>query len=269
LSARPPDLDFWTGTRPGCGGRVPEHCPISILQAHGGGALPGFALSTIDRFVRVSSQPAVEQPPGACCTLSPCCSSTKHAPGSTRRTTPQAARTMQRGPRPDTYSVPSTSGSQAGRVRYEHDRAKHAMQGQPKPAPGKGAWARFHRHWIASGIASLGKEGPRLNLLSAAPHTPPVAPGSTHIRVTAALLPARAGQPLKAVWALVVEDVAADGSHTARMNEGERRHRHRSHARSRPQRMRRHPPDLASSVPGGRKKRGSSAPPSTAGAVAP
>jgi hypothetical protein len=73
--------------------------------------------------------------------------------------------------------------------------------------------------WIASGIriASLGKEGPRLNLLSAAPHTPPVAPGSTHIRVTAALLPAKAGQPPKAAWALVVEDVAADGSHTARM----------------------------------------------------
>ena len=129
--------------------------------------------------------------------------------------------------------------------------------------------------WIASGIriASLGKEGPRLNLLSAAPHTPPVAPGSTHIRVTAALLPARAGQPLKAAWALVVEDVAADGSHTARMNEGERRHRHRSHARSRPQRINnecvatRQTWQVACQV--AVKKKGSSAPPSTAGAVAP
>ena len=106
----------------------------------------------------------------------------------------------------------------AGQVRYEHDRAKHAMRGQPKPAPGKGAWARFHGHWIASGIASLGKEGPRLNLLSAAPHTQPVAPGSTHIRVTAALLPAKAGQPPKAGWALAVEDVAADGTRTTRMS---------------------------------------------------
>ena len=34
----------------------------------------------------------------------------------------------------------------AGQVQYEHDRAKHAMRGQPKPAPGKGAWARFHGH---------------------------------------------------------------------------------------------------------------------------
>jgi hypothetical protein len=42
--------------------RAAEHCPISILQAHGGGAIPGFALWTIDRFVAVSSALAVEQP---------------------------------------------------------------------------------------------------------------------------------------------------------------------------------------------------------------
>ena len=46
LSARPPDLAFWTGTRPRVVGVSPsiDHCPISILQAHGGGAIPGFAL---------------------------------------------------------------------------------------------------------------------------------------------------------------------------------------------------------------------------------
>jgi hypothetical protein len=44
------------------GGRAPDHCPISILQAHGGGAIPGFALWTIDRFVAVSSTLAVELP---------------------------------------------------------------------------------------------------------------------------------------------------------------------------------------------------------------
>ena len=43
-------------TAPG-GERVPEHCPISVLQAHGGGAIPRLALWTIDRFVRFSSEP--------------------------------------------------------------------------------------------------------------------------------------------------------------------------------------------------------------------
>jgi len=41
---------------------VPEHCPISILQAHGGGAIPGFALWTTERFVAVSSEPLVDLP---------------------------------------------------------------------------------------------------------------------------------------------------------------------------------------------------------------
>ena len=30
---------------------VAEHCPVSILQAHGGDATPRFALWTIERFV--------------------------------------------------------------------------------------------------------------------------------------------------------------------------------------------------------------------------
>jgi len=47
-------------TAPG-GGRVPEHCPISILQAHGGGAIPRLALWT-KRFVRLLSALAVELP---------------------------------------------------------------------------------------------------------------------------------------------------------------------------------------------------------------
>ena len=34
-------------TAPG-GGHVPEHCPISILQAHGGGAIPGFAFGRLN-----------------------------------------------------------------------------------------------------------------------------------------------------------------------------------------------------------------------------
>ena len=47
-------------TAPG-GERVPEHCPISILQAHGGGAIPRLALWT-KRFVRLLSALAVELP---------------------------------------------------------------------------------------------------------------------------------------------------------------------------------------------------------------
>ena len=63
LSAQPPALAFWTGTRPQRWfDRVPEHCPVCILQAHGGDATPRFALWTINRFVAVTSQPLVELP---------------------------------------------------------------------------------------------------------------------------------------------------------------------------------------------------------------
>ena len=42
--------------------RATARPPISILQARGGGAIPEVALSTIDRFVRLLSQPLVELP---------------------------------------------------------------------------------------------------------------------------------------------------------------------------------------------------------------
>ena len=41
---------------------LPEHCPISILQAQGGGAIPGFALWTTERFVAVTALPFVDLP---------------------------------------------------------------------------------------------------------------------------------------------------------------------------------------------------------------
>ena len=40
--------------------RAAEHCPVCILQAHGGDAIPGFAGWTIERFVAVTTPPAVE-----------------------------------------------------------------------------------------------------------------------------------------------------------------------------------------------------------------
>jgi hypothetical protein len=70
LSARPPDLDFWTGTRPRVVGVSPSIVPFVYSKRHGGDATSpgGFALSTIDRFVAVtvgdSDQPwQVELPP--------------------------------------------------------------------------------------------------------------------------------------------------------------------------------------------------------------
>ena len=107
------------------------------------------------------------------------------------------------------------------RVLYEHDRAKHASQHLPKPPKGKqkkkSPWSVFHGHWIATGIAGIRKAGLCLNLLTAAPPSPPVAPNTTHVRVVSALLPAQGKRPPAASWALLVEDVAADGSRKERM----------------------------------------------------
>ena len=62
LSARPHDLAHRDGGTARGGVRAAEHCPVCILQARGGGAIPGFALSTIERFVAITTAPAVELP---------------------------------------------------------------------------------------------------------------------------------------------------------------------------------------------------------------
>ena len=53
LSAWPPDLATATAAQPevACVRPAAEHCPVCILQARGGGAIPEVVLSTIDRFV--------------------------------------------------------------------------------------------------------------------------------------------------------------------------------------------------------------------------
>ena len=43
------------------GDHVPEHCPACGLQVGGGGEVPQLALARSERFVRVLSQPLVEQ----------------------------------------------------------------------------------------------------------------------------------------------------------------------------------------------------------------
>ena len=62
----------------------------------------------------------------------------------------------------------------------------------------KSAWAKFHGHWIATGIASIRKGGPRLNLLSPPPPAQPLPANAVHIRVTATLHPAKGKQPPRA-----------------------------------------------------------------------
>ena len=70
---------------------------------------------------------------------------------------------------------------------------------------------------IATGIASIRKGGPRLNLLSPPPPAQPLPPNAVHIRVTATLHPAKGKQPPKAAWAIAVEDLDDTGRATVRM----------------------------------------------------
>ena len=66
LSARPPDLAFWTGTRPrDGGGRVPEHWIVPFLYSKRAAAARSLVSRygrSNQRFVAVTSTPAVEQP---------------------------------------------------------------------------------------------------------------------------------------------------------------------------------------------------------------
>ena len=105
----------------------------------------------------------------------------------------------------------------AARVQYEHDRALHASREQPKPSANKSAWAAFHGHWIATGIAGIRKGGPRLNLLSPPPPAQPLPANAVHIRVAATLHPATSKRPPRAAWAIAVEDLDDDTEPTERM----------------------------------------------------
>ena len=106
----------------------------------------------------------------------------------------------------------------AARVQYEHNRALHASRASPAPARHASAWTKFHGHWIATGIASLGKGGPRLNLLSQKPPAQPLPLNAVHISVTAALCPAMGRRPPKAAWAIAVDDLDERGHATERMS---------------------------------------------------
>ena len=77
-------------------------------------------------------------------------------------------------------------------VCYEHAKAVHSTRAEPRSGPRQGVWYTFHKHWLATGVASMAKGGrPRLHLLTAAPPVSHAAPGSTHLRVGVALTPAK------------------------------------------------------------------------------
>ena len=71
----------------------------------------------------------------------------------------------------------------------------------------------FHKHWLATGVASMAKGGrPRLHLLTTAPPVSPAAPGSTHLRVGVALTPAKGKRPTASAWALEAHDIGPGGA---------------------------------------------------------
>ena len=129
----------------------------------------------------------------------------EHGPHDAKRATPK-------------HIVRAVKQRVTARVQYEHDRALHASREQPAPSAHRSAWAKFIGHWVATGIASIRKGGPRLNLLSPPPPAPQLPASAVHIRVTATLHPAKGKQPPRAAWAIAVEDLDEAGRATARMD---------------------------------------------------
>ena len=96
---------------------------------------------------------------------------------------------------------------------YEHAKAVHSTRAEPRSGPRQGAWYTFHKHWLATGVASMAKGGrPRLHLLTAAPPVSPATPGSTHLRVGVALTPAKGKRPTASAWALEAHDIGPGGA---------------------------------------------------------
>ena len=106
----------------------------------------------------------------------------------------------------------------AARLCYEHAKATHSLRAEPKAGPRQGAWYCFHKQWISTGVASIGKGGrPRLHLLTEAPPAAPIAPGTVHVRVAAVLTPARGKRPTASAWAIEAHDVGPGGTMTERL----------------------------------------------------
>jgi len=43
-------------------------------------------------------------------------------------------------------------------VCYEHAKAVHSTRAEPRSGPRQGAWYTFHKHWLATGVASMARK---------------------------------------------------------------------------------------------------------------
>ena len=97
-----------------------------------------------------------------------------------------------------------------------------------------GAWAAFYRHWIAPGVATMGKHGPRLNVFSAPPPRADVTSGTVHIRAEGVLTAGTKRLPPASGLALTAHNVGSDLSETLRLRACAAVPSHSTHAASAP-----------------------------------
>ena len=96
--------------------------------------------------------------------------------------------------------------------------AFRSLRTEPKAGPRQGAWYCFHKQWISTGVASIAKGGrPRLHLFTAPPPAAPITPGTVHVRVAAALTPARGKRQTASAWAIEAHDVGPEDTMTERL----------------------------------------------------
>ena len=96
------------------------------------------------------------------------------------------------------------------RLEYEHAKARHKAMFTTD----KGAMAAFQRIWVTTGVATMTKGGPRLNILRPAPQTAPAPPGTVHIRTDGVLVPATKKAVAAAAWVITASQVRLDGTET-------------------------------------------------------
>ena len=99
------------------------------------------------------------------------------------------------------------------RVEFEHAKAEHAARHEHSAAPR----SSFQHHWIATGVAVHTRHGPRLAILGEAPPRAPLAAGTVHIRVYAALAKPTKKQAASAAWIVTAHTVQPDGSEAPRL----------------------------------------------------
>ena len=97
-------------------------------------------------------------------------------------------------------------------LENQHTKAKRLAGYGRRP----GVMSDFQAHWITTGVATVRKHGPRLNIFSTPPPTRPPAPG-VHIHATGAMVAASLRRARAAGWAIEATDVGQDGHETLRL----------------------------------------------------